>query len=494
MTVVKVLKRRIITRPLIPKFPDVETVSAPQQSLLLSLQKRFSNDEEEFFFSNFQRSTAVQLAGFFHTHLWCELILQACETEPAILHAIIAMGALSFTQHKAYASFPRRERRQFAFDQYSKAISLHRQSAAMGRTDLRTNLIIFFVFINFEIMTGFMDSAFTLTYTGIYMLEDFFKAANPNHTTSISSLKPLQVENVLVQAFSRLELHALGYVDMRSPEEHRSHMAYGQESIDNMPNCFETLQEALVYLELVLRRSVHWAMLHKNTVNDCSVTFLEASSWMDQNAELAKKKEMLDKDFMRWEASFKYLWELANSSEGKHIRFAAMSVRLQYISGWLSKEVVRAEQESYYGRWDVMLEEIVNLSRDLIANSKDDGYVVWNVVALFPLVCVCLRYRTRRWRKEATELLLGSSRREGIWDSKVMGKAMKWFREVEEAGLDEQVEYVSEDRLLKNVSVVHNSEMRITCITCEQPLWPGSLEVVKRSLEVSWDEDGVWMG
>lgn len=124
--------------------------------------------------------------------------MQVCGADLVILHTVIAMGALSFRPGKIHDSQTFEERRAFAFKEYSKAISPHRQSTDEGKAQLRTNLLTCLEFVNFEVMAGFLDSATTLAYSGVRLIKKFFKGPFPEHATSISSPAPYTVEDALI--------------------------------------------------------------------------------------------------------------------------------------------------------------------------------------------------------------------------------------------------------------------------------------------------------
>jgi len=74
----------------------------------------------------------------------------------------------------------------------------------------------------------------------------------------IHSPAPGTVEDEIVQAFARLDIQILTFIDVRTVEEHAEMIDEGQETIEKMPTQFSFLQEARIYLELTLRRAMHF--------------------------------------------------------------------------------------------------------------------------------------------------------------------------------------------------------------------------------------------
>ena len=52
------------------------------------------DSQERHHFIFFEQYTALEFAGYFDTDLWTRLILQMSRTQPAIRHAIVALGSL----------------------------------------------------------------------------------------------------------------------------------------------------------------------------------------------------------------------------------------------------------------------------------------------------------------------------------------------------------------------------------------------------------------
>jgi len=95
-------------------FPAPHTISkSPQQSL-------FKNEQEHRYFRVFSNESAAQLSGYFDSDLWHGLVLQACESNSSIRHAVIAVGALDLATWKHHTKNPEQKlRRQFAYYEVS---------------------------------------------------------------------------------------------------------------------------------------------------------------------------------------------------------------------------------------------------------------------------------------------------------------------------------------------------------------------------------------
>lgn len=98
-------------------------------------------------FSFFVQKTSSQLAGLFGSEFWERLVLQAAHHEPAIRHAITAIGSLHENK-----TFGRDSEVKFALRQYNLAIrSLLATPSPGEQRGLDVSLISCILFICFEV-------------------------------------------------------------------------------------------------------------------------------------------------------------------------------------------------------------------------------------------------------------------------------------------------------------------------------------------------------
>lgn len=90
---------------------------APKRPHALDLQL-MESDLERRSFDFFRKRTVGMLSGIFDPSFWTRLVLQATHHEPAIRHAVVALGAL----HESFEVRPREEPSILAMQQYGKAI------------------------------------------------------------------------------------------------------------------------------------------------------------------------------------------------------------------------------------------------------------------------------------------------------------------------------------------------------------------------------------
>lgn len=116
--------------------------------------------EEKRGFSYFLHNTAAELSGYYDSSFWESLLLQASTAEPALRHAVIAIGAL----HESFANklldySPDSIERGFSINQYTKAIGHLRRSLAAGNQQPLTALMSCILFVCFDSIRGHLESA-----------------------------------------------------------------------------------------------------------------------------------------------------------------------------------------------------------------------------------------------------------------------------------------------------------------------------------------------
>jgi len=140
-------------RPLVAK--DKITITITQSPSTTT----FRNDQEHLYFKLFCSKTSFEILPTFDSGALRQILLQACESEPCIRYAIVALGALDKTSEKAedfkLLSFENRkeeltQHHQQALEQYSRAIKDMRTAASSGRQDIRTTLLTCLVILCFE--------------------------------------------------------------------------------------------------------------------------------------------------------------------------------------------------------------------------------------------------------------------------------------------------------------------------------------------------------
>lgn len=128
-----------------PSLP-VSLLGAPSRPLSLEFPGT-EHEQRSFYF--FRLKTAPQLSGFLQGDVWEGLILQAALREPAIRHAVLALGSMhaKFKQSNAYGWTD-----TFALNNYSQAINmLVKSRSQQGQPAIDVCLICSILFACLEV-------------------------------------------------------------------------------------------------------------------------------------------------------------------------------------------------------------------------------------------------------------------------------------------------------------------------------------------------------
>jgi hypothetical protein len=377
--------------------------------------------------------------------------------------------------------------------EYSKAICQIQNSANSGTQSIRTTLIACLLFASFELFNDYPETAASQIYSGVRLIEELMAERQKPRPDR----QPPKVEDDILQAFGRLEMQATSYSDPRDRETHIHHRECGDVILNGMPLFFATLQEARTYLDLIIRQAMHWvSLLHPTAkvqgltatsglmlANGCIVK--EDSSELPMApSQLCHEHYALLDMFKKWESAFGPVWELAHKSEALHLYIGSSVLRLQYLHAYLKQVTFGIDTSIYYGAYSSELNEIIELARVVLSHTPSSSNFSVDGVIIPPLSTVAYRYRDRKLRKEAIDLLHERPIKEGVWSGNIVGSAMEWFGQIEEDGLSDDVEYVPPNRVVRDVEWDFNNEMRETKISCLQPM--GQEEWVRRQTVIPW--------
>lgn len=113
------------------------------------------SDDETRCFEFFRYRTSLQLAGFFSSEFWSNLVLRAAFHEPVIKHAILALSSLHerFSNGDETILYTRWNKSEggFALVQYNQAIKHLVKHLNEGRQAIDVCLIACMLFSSFEV-------------------------------------------------------------------------------------------------------------------------------------------------------------------------------------------------------------------------------------------------------------------------------------------------------------------------------------------------------
>lgn len=442
----------------------------------------FGNAREKYYFETFCSRTTLEIFDGFAGGGLRLIFLQACESEPAIRHSAIALGALDKTSEAALAHDQMRtttnqttnEHYQNALFQYSKAI----QQARDTKPDFRTALMTCLIIIAFEAWKGSHQLAVEQIQVGLSLVSEWKRTSSPTSPT---------IEKDLTLAFSRLSIQLISPVAHPMPIT-----SAGLASIlATMPTSFINLTQSYGYSQAIFGTFIRFA--EKGQASDpawTTPTLYPINFFCGYDAPivdpaLEEERQTLMRNIHRWLAALRPL--VGTDVEEKQRNIALLSaMRCQGL--YIAAATAGTDDEADYDVHTPMYRSMIT-SASLILNSstakqRQGPKFSLDTSLVMPLWHIGSKCRDPDVRKPTVELLLNMNIREGIWDSRVAGTILRCIVELEEEFMEEG--WVPEWARTRRVELEVDLERRAATIRCWQKTSEGCEVAVVRRRAVSW--------
>ncbi|KAH8821435.1 hypothetical protein F5884DRAFT_867453 [Xylogone sp. PMI_703] len=376
--------------------------------------------QERRSFEFFRAETVPSIAGFFGAGTW-KLVLQACDQEPAVNQAVIALGALYERASVAHSlnntdiiptGVPIES--NFAQQQYCKALQeLRRYLSSNKELDMNIILICALIHISIEVTQKNYLNALVHLENSLRLLQESLEKAK--RTTSPESgqqsiLSTADVDINLSRTFINLDLHASTYQGMRQPA-----MADFHNGVD-IPGRFSSLDQAKLYLD-ALTGQLYWMM--RGISEDYKYRRMEVIP-----QETHRAVERLVESFDNWNVRFeKYL----NRPTSKFSRQEQTIINVLITNHRIYKieaATCTKSAATIYDSFDAEFDEVVTLSAVIINERKNVNTRVQklslDIGVILPLYFTAVNCREPWIRQRAMSLLRTIDFQEGVWNAVTM--------------------------------------------------------------------------
>lgn len=363
--------------------------------------------------------------------------MQISQSEPAVRHALAAVGALNErldlyvqgvkrgmstinlesgpqTLAPAYTGQGDEHNDPFALAQYNKAIK-HLSSSMVkpSSNSIDTTLLLCVLFVCVECLRGDYQPAIRHFQAGMSIA----LASAGGKSLNSPGLPSTSVRQKVTPFFNRLELLAQLFGQMPPYE-------YGLEPSETVPDSFTTIQEA------------RDSLMH---IMNLSMRFIRHTK------ELRYKNEITSADIMHYSSLLESLcdWKLtldafiSAQKPTSHLTEAAATLEIHQIVciTWLNRSLNSREDVTDS---DIPLyERAVDLAEYLqTAPSAASSTFLFDMEFVSPLYLVAMKCRHPVIRRRAIAVLRCSTRREGLWDSQKAAAIAERLVEIEEEGLE----------------------------------------------------------
>ena len=343
-------------------------------------------------------------------------MLQACHTEPAIKHAVLALSSLHQLSSLPHDSDTSYQHRLYAERQHHRALEEARiLIASASPQDVDRILIACIIFVIFEGVRGDYRAAAMHMDSGRAIVAQ--NSQRLKHTSRRKDL--IEIEHAL----ARLDLPAICFSDRTSPYRYTLTDFYQTNPILT-PDQFQDVHEAQACFVDLAR----WLLVIGNHL-DFEGLNGELQSMARYEAEKIRCAALLE----QWHSHFSDVVQRADSS----VSLLVTNLRLWYA---LMSMVSKAESFGPETRWDAhmpLFREIVGFGEQIaesLAITSQSRSFSFDLGYMIPLFFTATRCRDPFIRRRAIKILRSCPRQEGVWESVAAAAVASRWVAVEEEG------------------------------------------------------------
>ncbi|KAI0818355.1 hypothetical protein GGR55DRAFT_694567 [Xylaria sp. FL0064] len=400
-------------------------------------------------FSFFVQRTCSQLAGFFGSDFWERLILQAAYHEPAVRHAIVAIGSRHELAVQQAAKIDAVG--VFSLGQYNLAIRhLLDPATDKGQRSVDIYLILSILFACFESIQGNHALAITHIQSGVKLLRETVYDQDTGvlrhqlfgATNRINSYAPFE-DYAKIFAFQDLQASRM-IGDYQRPLIESSPL-YADQIYGDSPLSFSSINEAKCIFE-------QGACLFSGTLD----AKLSENSVQLPHAPMERQRSHLANLMSKFYRAVQELIHLKGPCLTPKEELAAAALQLNVLVTWISFEIELRCPNAAWDKFMPRLEEIVILGEKIVSyiSSDDDSNEETNSFCpesgyIIPMYAVASNTRDLGIRRRAIAVLRSVSRQEGLWKSLLVAEAAERVIEIEEREAREVVSRVEGPAVLK---------------------------------------------
>lgn len=379
-----------------------------------------STAPEQSAFYTFRVDLLEALAGPFEAGVWTHQVLPLSHSEPAVWHAVVALGSLGRTRGDGAD----RADREFAMQHYSQAMkTLQNQLAGPGNVPQHLALLVCLLFVTFELQQQAYGEAHSHLNGGLNIIQEYERSLEQESALSKESMDPL------IEAFERLDVHIASFTSRKVCLK-RSGRATTPTSTTDTPVQFAGVSDAMRELNFILG-----AMRDLDTEVQ-GQRFLSRKSSAELMVSFQIHVMGLLKRLREWDASM-------TSIEGDlsdRDSVAAKILRVREI--YCRLKVSNCLNDGYECLWDSYLddfERLVGLCEGVVPGLRMIGPTA-KVTKTFTLdtgviptlYFTVLKCRDPHLRRKALALLEGCKHQEGAWNGPLIAHCAEKVVKVEE--------------------------------------------------------------
>lgn len=383
-------------------------------------------------FEFFQMRTAQEMCPVFDFGFWSLLVLQLSQSEPAILHAVIALGTLHETEECLGMPISKdrlkyNDKHIFAVSQYNISIKLLTEQAKAGGNPAHARrikasvLTTCLIFTHIDLLRGLYEPAVVHIRSALKILEESSDILSPD------------VDRIMRTAFRRLDLQS-SHFDQAAP--------FSELPLDDLSTV--ELNLAQPSIGIPERKSQYDTLLYPTfqLLRTCERNVLQRQQDHLENEYIKHKRRILLRlhtSFLQQCISLRQEGSICHSYRDQQALLLLemhASLMLIFLSVCMAPNIEDAFDD-YLSEFQYILSLAkIFISRQTGQNgkvSKLSGLSTdWGII--FPLSFTALKCRDYNTRISAITLLDSWKHREGFWDSALAAACCRELMQLERAG------------------------------------------------------------
>lgn len=375
--------------------------------------------------------TAPKLTGAFQSGFWDALVFQASSTEPAILHAALALGAAHKKEvlrirdgtDTAVTGKPLDERELFTIREYSKAINnVQGVLSVKGDASFGVALITCLLFTCMEFLRGYYKAGMGHLRSGLRLI---------NELQTQASLKAHRetIDPWIFETFNRLNIQQ----SMLGSGFQYIHLASPTSEVD-LPRLFLSANHARQHLERLMSESFRIS-------EQC-----RGQEIAPRPLELTDSALQLQSDFRAWLRVYRASKTSLQSRFTSIESFAFRMLRLYHTMATIMADTCLLPPsemvfDNHTTSFLSVITQSINLWNFRLSASIEDplfprpgekNLSISDIGWLPPLYYTALKCRIHRIRAHAIKLLETVNHKEGIWSAKLVTTIARQVMLIEE--------------------------------------------------------------
>lgn len=392
-------------------------------------------------FEWYMHRSAVKLPGAFVSERWTMLLFQASTTEPAIRHAMLALGSAHKEEVRRGASSSALESNDeqslFTVRQYNRAIDCLKPCFSDSRRiSLRITLVSCALFIYAEFLRGHYTKGIIHLEHGLTLLPGIGKSAESRDPSSTL------VDGWLITIFTRLLVQA----KLFGQSLRVSCQSFLDSSLQRSPDVFRSTHHARRRLEQILLRTFYLQEQSDQLTANGTTTPL---------IDLLNYQNSIQMELQLWLKNYETTMENLPPTHNALELFAYRLLRLYHrLAVILAGTCLESSSELRFDLYDPSFSDIIshcietyqmrfpNGKRDVRAHHDPEPTSpnsVSDIGWIVPLYFTALKCRNHRIRHQAIKLLESSLHKEGMWSSTLAVLVARQVVEIEEGNFYEHI-------------------------------------------------------